>query len=125
MESGFCVREELISMVEKVFFGLELIKKRRYWPKVVPAAEILRHMQNKEVGDVDAVQGSRRGKSYHIMDIKEPDYVMLTITIYGTLEHFEGLETQQRYKGAGGELVTKQFNYRDVFENHFNLQTSS
>ena len=27
----------------------------------MPAEEILRHMQNKEVGDVDAVQGSKRG----------------------------------------------------------------
>ena len=58
------------------FFGSALIKTRRYWPKEVPAEEILQHMQNKEVGGVDAVQGSIRGKSYHLMDIKDPDYVM-------------------------------------------------
>ena len=51
------------------------------------------------------------------MAIKDPDYVMLTMTKYGTLEHLEGLDTQQRYKGAGGELVTKRLNYRKVFGN--------
>ena len=54
------------------------------------------------------------------MAIKDPDYVMLTMTKYGTLEHLEGLDTQQRYKGAGGELVTKRLNYRKVFGNQFN-----
>ena len=30
MGSGFCVLEVLISMVEKVFFGLSLIKEQHY-----------------------------------------------------------------------------------------------
>ena len=77
-------------------------------------------MQNKEVGDAEAVQGSIRGNNYHIMDIKEPDYVMLVMTTYGILEHLEGLDTQRRYKGAGGELITKQFKYREVFGDHLN-----
>ena len=47
---------------------------------------------------------------------------MLMMTTYGTLEHLEGSDTQRRYKVAGGNLVTKQFNYRDVFENHFNYR---
>ena len=73
MESGFCVLEVLISMVKKGVFGSVIIKKRRYWPKGVPAEEIIWHMQNKEVGDVKAVQGSIRGKRYNIMAIKDPD----------------------------------------------------
>ena len=51
---------------------------------------------------MEAVQGSIRGKRYRIMAIKEPDYVMLMMTTYGTLEHLEGLDTQRMYKGAGG-----------------------
>ena len=57
-------------MVEKVFFGSALIKKRRYRTKGFLAEDILWHMQNKEVGDVDAVQGSIRWKIYNIMDIR-------------------------------------------------------
>ena len=57
--------------------GSELIKKRSYCPKGVPEEEIIWNIQNKEVGRVYAVQGSIRGKSYHIMAIKDPYYVML------------------------------------------------
>ena len=77
-------------MVEKGVLGSALIKKRRYWPKGVLSEEILRHMQNKDVGYFYEVKGSIRGKSYNIIAIKEPDYVMLMMTTYGTLEHLEG-----------------------------------
>ena len=77
-------------MVEKGVLMLSLIKKRHYWPKGVPEEEIIWNMRNKEVVDVDLVQGSRRGKSYHIMDINEPVYVMLLMTTYGALESLEG-----------------------------------
>ena len=69
---------------------------------------------------MEAVQISIRGKIYNIMAINEPDYVMLMMTTYGTLEHLDGSDTYRRYKGAGGELATKRLNYREVFGNHFN-----
>ena len=37
MYSGLCVLEVLVSLIEKGFLGLAVIKKRRYWPKGVPA----------------------------------------------------------------------------------------
>ena len=122
MDSAFCVLEAFISIVDKGVLGLALNKKRYYWRKGVPKEEILRHIQNKEVGGVKAVQGSIGVKSYHIMAKKDPNYVMLMMTIYGTLVHFKGSDTQQRYKGADGELVTKRFNYCEVFRNHFNYR---
>ena len=57
-----------------------------------------------------------------MMAIKENDYVIFMMITYGTLEYLEGPYTQWRYKGAGGELVTKQLNYREVFGNHFNYR---
>ena len=60
-------------MVEKGVLGSVLINKRRYWPKGDPEKEILRPMQNKDIGDVEEVQGSIRGKNYHIMAIKGPN----------------------------------------------------
>ena len=89
-------------MVKKGVLWLALIKKRRYRTKGVPEEEIIWHMQNKEGGDVDTVQGLIRGKSYHIMNRKDPNYVMLMMTTYETLDNLEGLNTQRRYKGAGG-----------------------
>ena len=57
----------------------------------MPAEDIIWSMKNKEVGGVEAFQGSIRGKSYHIVATKEPDYVMLMMTAYGTLENLETL----------------------------------
>ena len=76
-------------------------------------------MQQKDVGDVDAITYIIYGKSYHIMSLKDPDYVMLVMTTYGTLENSEGSDTYQRYKRSGGEVVIKWFSYREVFGNHF------
>ena len=56
------------------------------------------------------------------MAIKYPDNVILMMTTYGTLEYLERLGTQRRYKGSGGDLVTKQFNYRKVFGINFNYR---
>ena len=74
-------------MVEKGVLESELINKRCCCYKGLPAEEIIWHMQNKEVGEVEAVQGSIREKSHHSMSIKDPNYVMLMMTTYGTLEH--------------------------------------
>ena len=47
-------------------------------------------MQQEAVGYVDAVSYSICGKSYHMMDIKDTDYVILMMTTLGTLENLEG-----------------------------------
>ena len=107
MDSRFFVLEVLISMVEKGVLGSALIKKRRYCPKGVTAQAIIQHTQNKDVGDVEAVQGSIRGDIYNIMAINDPEYAALMMKTYGTLENLEGSHKHQRYKGVGVELVTK------------------
>ena len=56
------------------------------------------------------------------MGIKDPKYVILMMKTYGMLEHLEGSYTHHSYKGTGGELVTKQLNYCEVFGNHFNYR---
>ena len=62
------------------------------------------------------------GKSYHIMDIKDPDYAMLMMTTYGALENLEKLGMQWRHKGSGKEVTTKRFNSLDIFGNHFHYR---
>ena len=69
---------------------------------------------------MDAVKGSIIGKIYHIISIKELNYVMLMMKTYGTLENLEGSDTHQRYKEEGEELATKILNYHEVFRNQFN-----
>ena len=76
-------------------------------------------MQRKEFGYVDALLNIICGESYHIVDIKYPKYIILTIKTYGTLGDLEGLDTQQKYKGSVGGVVTKWFNYHKVFDKNF------
>ena len=68
---------------------------------------------------MDAVPYIIHGKNYHSMALKEPDYVLLVMTRYVKLENFEGSDTQRRYTGSGREVVTKRFNYHEVFGNQF------
>ena len=79
--------------------------------------------KNKEVGGVNTIQGSIRGERYHNMDINYPNYVMLMMKTYGTLEHLEGSDTHRRYKGEGGGLVTKQFSF--ISNKYINLTTAT
>ena len=48
--------------------------------------------------------------------------MVLMMTNYGMLDHLEGSHTQWRYKGMGGELETKQFNYPEIFGKCFNYR---
>ena len=58
MDRGLCVLEDIILMIEKGAFGLELIMKLCYCPKGVLVEEIIYHIQKKEVGNVDSLLNS-------------------------------------------------------------------
>ena len=116
---SFCVVEGIILMVGKCVFGSAFINKQRYWQNGVPVENNIRHIQKKEVGDLDAVSNIICGKIYHIMALKKPEYVMRMMTKYGMLDNLEGSYTQKRNKVSGREVVTKRFNFSEVFCNHF------
>ena len=82
-------------MFEKAVSGSALIKKngtgQRGWREI-----------NKEVGNRDMIPNSLRGKRYHVVYLKNPEYVMLMMKTYGTLDDLEGSDTNQRYKGRAG-----------------------
>ena len=66
-------------------------QKRRYWPKHVPGNAIIRHFNNKEVGETDAIRGELDGVQFYLYGMKEPDYIMQIMSTYGTL-HEKGPE---------------------------------
>ena len=43
IDSGFCVLKELIQFRKKGIFSCDLIKKRRYWPSMVPGKDTEDH----------------------------------------------------------------------------------
>ena len=118
LDSGFCVLKALIELRKKGVFASALIKNRRYWPKFIRVDDIKAHFDDKEVGATDSWAGKLDDIPFHVYAMKEPDYVMLLMSTYGTNNHDNGKETRRNWK-AGGEARSNSFRYPEVVHNHF------
>ena len=58
LDYGFCVLKGLIQLRKKRIFVCAVIKKRRYWPSMVPGIEIGDNFGRMEVGETDAIKGT-------------------------------------------------------------------
>jgi hypothetical protein len=84
LDSGFCVLQGLVELKKIGVFASAVIKKRRCWPKYVPGESIDDRMKEKEIGDVDALNGTLEGVCYNIMCMKDVDYTMKLMSTYGS-----------------------------------------
>ena len=116
LDSAFCVLKAIIELKKKGVFAAALIKKWHYWLKYVPGDSIITHFQDKEIGALDALQGELDNVKFHIVGMKEPDYVMMIMTTYGTLGEFG--EEKKHYMVNGVKHVTM-FRYPEVVHNHY------
>ena len=91
LNSGFCVLQGLVELKKNDIYAHDLIKKRRYWPKHFTGDAIIKHLNNKEVGETDAIQGELDGVWFYLYGMKEPNYIMQIMLTYRTL-HEKGLE---------------------------------
>ena len=86
LDSGFCVLKGIAELKKKGVFAASLIKKRCYRPKYVDGDAINQHFSNKEVGGAtDALCGTLEEVPVSIHCLKEPDYIMMLMSSYGTL----------------------------------------
>lgn len=115
LDSGFCVLQGLKWLRKKGLFACALIKKRRYWPWMVPGDAMERHFQDKEVGDTDAIEGVLDGVKYTIWGMKEPNYIMRMMATGGALLADETCKMTTRVFNG----VTKTFQYLKPFDWHF------
>ena len=67
---------------------MALINKHHYWPKYIPGNNIISHFTEKGISELDALQGMIDDVKFHVVAMKEPDYVMIFMTTYGTLAPF-------------------------------------
>ena len=118
LDSGFCVLKALIELKRKGVFACALIKKRRYWPSMVPGDAFDEHFIQKEVGDTDAITGALDGIRYHLWGMKEPDHIMKMMATGGGL-YTEGCKEATRTKVDGGTQMRKTFLYTKPFHLHF------
>ena len=88
-------------------------------------AKINFHIDNEDDA-LDALQGELDNVRFHIVSMKEPDYVMMIMTTYGSLVEF-GEEEKRHYMVNGVKHVTtfrypkvvyNHYHYHDVIDNH-------
>jgi Transposase IS4 len=82
--SGFCVLQGIVELRHCGVFSAALIKKRRYWPKYIQGDVIKQHFEDKEVGSVDSIGGTRFGIPFDVFCMKDDGCVM--VSNYGTNE---------------------------------------
>ena len=114
LDSGFCVLKALVELKKKGVFSAALIKKRRYWPKYIDGDRIKAHFNDQEVGHVDALKGTLDGVPFYIHAMKEPDYVMMLMATYGSIDRTG--ETKSRRLDNGDHIS---FRYPEVVHNHY------
>ena len=116
LDSGFCVLEAIIELKKKGVFASAMIKKRRYWPKHVKGDDIKERMKDKEVGTCERLPGILNGIYCDLYALKEPDYILMMMSTYGSLIIKDGQHDSIRLLTNG---QTKRFKYTEVVANHF------
>lgn len=122
MDSGCCVVDGLIEMRKCGVYGSSILKKRRYWPVGIAGDDIITHFDDKMASHVDCMMRERNGVSFHVWWLKEPEYVMIMMSTYGTPKEVDGASTKQTFMNENSELTTKSFKYTEVFANHFKFR---
>ena len=84
LDSWFCVLKAIIELCKKGVFASALIKKQRYWPKYIHGKQIKEHFAEKEIVMTDSWVGKMDGVPFHVLSMKESDYIMSLIPTYGT-----------------------------------------
>lgn len=61
----------------------------RYWPENVDKEAVKYSFSRKKVGYADSIFVLINGQHFHIHEIKDPDYTLMLMTIFSTLEKME------------------------------------
>ena len=75
------------------------------------------HFMEKKVAETDAIHGELDSIPFYLYGMKEPNYMMLIMATYGTLEE-KGQEKKRNYIEDGNKKVTS-FVYPEVIHNHY------
>ena len=126
LDSGFCVLQAIVELKKHGVFAHALIRKRRYWPKHVPGDQIIQHFADKAVRSADAIKGELDGVAFYIYGMKEPDYMMMLMSMHGTLQtmcfpkkhHYMEGGVKKSTTFIYPEVVHNHYAYRDVIDNH-------
>ena len=132
LDSGFCVLTGLVALKKAGLFACAVIKKRRYWPYLVPGEAMDRMFDDREVGESAGITGKLDGEEYFLWGLKEPSYVMKMMATGGPLVVTDECKPQKRYWTEGGLERVKDtqlplpydwhYKFRHAVDDHNNLR---
>ena len=97
-------------------YAASVIKKRRYWPKYVPGDDVDNKLKDNTIGKNRVMSGKLNNEKYNFFIMKEPAFIMKTMTTYGNLEEVDNQEiTRQYFKDNNGNKVKRKVKYTTVF----------
>ena len=115
LDSGFYVLKGLIQLRDKGIFSCAVIKKRRYWPSMVPGKDMEDHFGEVEVGETYAIHGTVDDAIYNLWGMKEPNYLTRMMATGGRLFTDDTFKETVRIWKEYGEDVVKKFKYNMPF----------
>ena len=118
MDSGFCVVKAIVELQKAGIFSHALIKKRKYWPKYIKGEEVKEHFEGRPVGYFDARKATYDGVDFYVYGMKEPDYVLMFMTTYGSSNRCGSQLTRK----DGNNTV--HFQYPEVCHMHYSHRDS-
>ena len=119
IDSGFCVLKGLIKLRKKGVFACAVIKKRRYWPAMVPYKDMEDHFGRVYVGETYAIQGKVDDVIYDLWGMKDPNYEMSMMATVDVLLADETRKETVRIRKENIEDVVKKFKYKLPFDWNF------
>ena len=99
LDSRFCELKGIIELKKRGVYASALINKHHYWPKYIKGDDIKSHFDDKDVGNCNAWKGQMDEVDFHVYAMKEPTYVMLIMSTYGTNQQM-GKEMQHELVGG-------------------------
>jgi hypothetical protein len=122
LDSGFCVLRALIELKKVGLFACAVIKKRRYWPAMVPGGEMTEAFNDANIGASMAISGVLDGVKYFLWGLKEPSYVMKMMATGGPLIANETCKDQRRRFNEGGVEVSRTFQFPLPYDWHYRFR---
>ena len=105
----------LSNFLKKEVFTATLIKKQKYWPKYINEDGIREHFKDKEIGTFDAMKVSLDGFRVEVHYLKEPEYVMMLVSPYNTLERVNSEKKIVRINECSRAPIEETIKYPEIF----------
>ena len=119
LDSGFCVLDAILTLKQYGVYSSAIIKKRRYWPKNVPADDIYLYFQDKDIGTCHRLPGELDNIKFDIFAHKEPNYITMLMSTYGACIENANEKESIRSWMENGLLKKTSFYYKQVASNHY------